>query len=127
MAQREGPLDWIDAQVRKHGLAKVFWTPVVVVATVSGLSVWFAGNIIAGLLTAVFIITFTAIVLLVVYLTQMQRLRDDFEQLKWSLSTLRKYIVEQLPATSRSVLWRDEIEVERNGDMHARTQPSGPC
>src|SRR6266545_4893643 len=120
--QRRDPIDWIESQVREHGLLRVLWAPVLVVAVVSSLSAWFAGNPLAGLFVAVSLVAIWAVVLLVVSLTQAQRIRNDFDQLKWSLSTLRQYVVDQLPATPRSVLWRDEIDVERNGDMHARTE-----
>jgi hypothetical protein len=120
--QRRDPIDWIESQVREHGLLRVLWAPVLVVAAVSSLSAWFAGNPLAGLFVAVSLVAIWAVVLLVVSLTQTQRIRNDFDQLRWSLSTLRQYVVDQLPSTPRSVLWRDEIDVERNGDMHARTE-----
>ncbi len=110
--------DWLVAQIRQHGPGKVVWAPVVALSVSAGIVGGFGWT--AGAFIFIGLLALGAFVVALASIDQLQRAVDDGDQLRRALGTLRAYIVDKLQeqAGSTTVLWRDEIIVNKKGDVH---------
>jgi hypothetical protein len=113
---------WLRSQVDQHGLFKVLWAPAAIVLAVGGFATLFSSNLGIGLFIALAMVLFAAVVFLGLALADNATLRADQAELKRSLKTLRRYVVSELPVETRTVQWRDQQIVRRNGDTFMRVE-----